>query len=118
MLPLVGSAKPRSMRMVVVLPDPLGPRKPKIDPRGTFRAIELTALWSPKLLTNAVVSIACGDSKLLLRRFQESIYRDRTSEDIAVICKVDIHQRSGEDSTTCYWLGEVEIEAVIGLKCP
>ena len=30
--PEVGSVRPRSMRMVVVLPAPLGPRNPKISP--------------------------------------------------------------------------------------
>ncbi len=32
-LPEVGFSRPQSMRMVVDLPAPLGPRKPKISPR-------------------------------------------------------------------------------------
>src|SRR5215471_12108256 len=34
-LPLVGKIRPMSILMVVVLPAPLGPRKPKISPRRT-----------------------------------------------------------------------------------
>src|SRR3712207_6955689 len=33
--PRVGATSPSSMRMVVVLPAPLGPRKPQISPRST-----------------------------------------------------------------------------------
>jgi hypothetical protein len=33
--PEVGVSSPQSMRMVVDLPAPLGPRKPKISPFGT-----------------------------------------------------------------------------------
>ena len=44
--------------MVVVLPEPLGPRKPKIEPRGTCRSIESTALCEPKLLVKPTVLIA------------------------------------------------------------
>src|SRR2546428_7504296 len=35
MLPLVGQSRPSSSRMVVVLPAPLGPRKPKVSPART-----------------------------------------------------------------------------------
>ena len=36
--PESGRASPRASRIVVVLPDPLGPRKPWIPPRGTRRS--------------------------------------------------------------------------------
>ena len=58
MLPLSGVARPSSMRMVVVLPEPLGPRNPKIDPRGTARSRLLTARRFPKLLPSPVVWMA------------------------------------------------------------
>ena len=34
MLPALAWVSPRSMRIIVVLPAPLGPRKPKALPRG------------------------------------------------------------------------------------
>ena len=36
------------MRIVVVLPAPLAPRKPKISPRGTLNETRSTATKSPK----------------------------------------------------------------------
>jgi hypothetical protein len=33
------SVKPSSIRMVVVLPAPFGPRRPKISPRPTLKEI-------------------------------------------------------------------------------
>ena len=35
--PLVAKARPSSSRIVVVFPEPLGPRKPYTEPRGTAR---------------------------------------------------------------------------------
>src|SRR5512147_1819703 len=46
--PLVGRSRPLSMRMVVDLPAPLGPRKPKISPFCTAKLILSTALKVPK----------------------------------------------------------------------
>ena len=37
MVPAVGVTRPSSIRIVVVLPDPLGPRNPKTVPTGTSR---------------------------------------------------------------------------------
>jgi len=45
--PLVGSVRPRSIRIVVVLPDPLGPRMPKTSPSWTRRFRSTTAGVSP-----------------------------------------------------------------------
>ena len=45
--PEVGGIRPVSMRMVVVLPAPLGPRKPKKEPRGTLRFSPSTAALFP-----------------------------------------------------------------------
>src|SRR5450755_443444 len=46
--PLVGKARPSSIRMVVVLPEPFGPRKPYTEPRGTARSMWSTATWPPR----------------------------------------------------------------------
>ena len=45
---------PHSMRIVVLLPDPLGPRNAKTSPRSTWNEIWLTATWSPKHLRQVV----------------------------------------------------------------
>ncbi|CAM5307731.1 hypothetical protein SVIOM342S_03211 [Streptomyces violaceorubidus] len=47
-LPEVGSIRPISMRMVVVLPEPFGPRKPKTLPAGTVRSRPSTASCPPR----------------------------------------------------------------------
>ena len=43
----VGLRMPAIMRSVVVLPAPLGPRKPNNSPCGTFRSIPSTAVKLP-----------------------------------------------------------------------
>ena len=43
MVPLVGETKPMSILIVVVLPAPFGPRKPKISPRFTSSETPRTA---------------------------------------------------------------------------
>src|SRR3954470_11189372 len=45
--PAVGRRMPAIMRSVVVLPAPLGPRKPNSSPRGTSRSIASTAVKLP-----------------------------------------------------------------------
>ena len=40
------------MRMVVVFPEPLGPRNPNTDPRGTAKSMLFTATWWPKRLVS------------------------------------------------------------------
>src|SRR5258707_1279156 len=50
--PEVGGSSPQRMRMVVDLPAPLGPRKPKISPRATSSVTLSTAVKSPKRLTS------------------------------------------------------------------
>ena len=49
---------PRSMRMVVVLPEPFGPRKPYTAPCGTSRSMPSTAAWSPNRLVRPTVAMA------------------------------------------------------------
>src|SRR5579863_1857620 len=50
--PEVGAINPHSTRMVVDLPAPLGPRKPKISPGWTSRFRSATAVKSPKRLVS------------------------------------------------------------------
>ena len=45
-VPLVGGRTPVRMRMVVVLPAPLGPRKPRISPDCTWKLTSSTAFRS------------------------------------------------------------------------
>src|SRR6185369_2924243 len=56
--PDVGVSSPHRMRMVVDLPAPLGPRKPKISPLATFSDTWSTATNAPKLFTRLSVSTA------------------------------------------------------------
>src|SRR5215210_5570284 len=42
--------KPVTMRMVVDLPAPLGPRKPRTSPRSTANERSLTAIFGPNAL--------------------------------------------------------------------
>src|SRR5689334_6994875 len=55
--PAVGLSSPAIMRMVVVLPAPLGPRKPWISPGSTERLTPSTAVNDPYLLTSASTAI-------------------------------------------------------------
>ncbi len=50
MVPAVGSSKPAIMRRVVVLPQPLGPRKETNSPGSTDRLKSSTAVVAPKVL--------------------------------------------------------------------
>ena len=45
--PAVGAKKPVSMRMIVVLPDPLGPRSPTMSPCSIEKDTSSTARWRP-----------------------------------------------------------------------
>src|SRR6185369_7664306 len=47
--PLVGARLPVSICIVVVLPAPFGPRKPRISPRFNSMLTLLTAVWAPNL---------------------------------------------------------------------
>ena len=49
--PESGSRMCRIIRSVVVLPEPLGPMKPKTDPAGTRSDRSFTATWLPKRLS-------------------------------------------------------------------
>ena len=56
-LPSVGDKKPVIILMVVVLPAPLGPRKPRTSPRLREKLILSTAINGPKLFVNLSTSI-------------------------------------------------------------
>src|SRR5467141_2247375 len=62
-LPLVGVMMPHNMRMVVVLPEPFGPRKANTSPSRTSSDRRSTAVRSPytfvnwRALTAAVMSV-------------------------------------------------------------
>ena len=58
MVPLVGVSSPQSIRMVVDLPEPFGPRNPKICERGTSRSMFCTAFTWPKCLLKPRVRMA------------------------------------------------------------
>jgi len=58
MEPEVGASKPVSILMVVDLPAPLGPRKPKNWPGATERLTSSTAVKSPKRRVRPVVETA------------------------------------------------------------
>src|SRR4051794_13444085 len=49
-VPAVGRMRPTSMRMVVVLPAPLGPRKPKTSPGRRSNETESTMVRFPMIL--------------------------------------------------------------------
>ena len=48
MFPPLGARRPQSMRKVVVLPAPLGPRSPKTSPFFTVKLVSATAVKLPK----------------------------------------------------------------------
>src|SRR5262245_47504548 len=60
--PEVGASRPQSMRMVVDLPAPLLPRKPKISPRATSNDTLSTATKSPKRRVSPRTSMAFASS--------------------------------------------------------
>src|SRR5262245_10479765 len=65
-VPEVGASSPFSILIVVVLPAPFGPRKPKICPRGTSKLTASTATKSPNVLVSSWTTTA-GSAKGALR---------------------------------------------------
>src|SRR5688572_20598228 len=66
-VPEVGEASVQSMLIVVLLPAPLGPRKPKTSPGGTVKDTPRTASTSPKDLTRSTTSMAGGEEGVTAR---------------------------------------------------
>src|SRR5215831_2480628 len=56
-VPESGTARVARIRMVVVLPAPLGPTKPKISALGTMKSTDSRATWLPNRLCSAWTSI-------------------------------------------------------------
>jgi hypothetical protein len=46
-VPRLGGTTPQAIEIVVVLPAPLGPSRPKISPRDSVRSIAWTAVRAP-----------------------------------------------------------------------
>ena len=55
--PALGRMSPSSMRIVVLLPEPFGPRNPKTSPLITWRLRSFTATRFPNALVNLFVLI-------------------------------------------------------------
>lgn len=60
--PSLAGSRPVSIFMVVVLPQPFEPRKPKISPRAMRKLTRSTATKSPKRQVRSRASIAGGPS--------------------------------------------------------
>src|ERR1035437_8608497 len=75
--PEVGFSSPQSMRMVVDLPAPLGPRNPNTSPFLTERSIRSTATKPPNLFTRLsnTTEFSCSDMARILaaNRIHEQI---------------------------------------------
>ena len=67
-VPAVGIMNPASMRMVVDLPAPFGPRKPSTSPRDTLNETSSTAVKLPNRLVSPAISISTGWPSALTRR--------------------------------------------------
>src|SRR6478735_7424662 len=83
--PASGRSRPVTIERVVVLPAPLGPTRPKNDPRGTSRSTPLTAMTSPKRLPSPRMAMAgpsvgppCGAGRSAMSL--TALPRARTSE--------------------------------------
>src|SRR6476661_3487190 len=63
-VPAVGRTRPSSMRSVVVLPLPFGPRKPVIRPDSTVKVSSSTAVKVPNRLVSPAISIRPGPRSL------------------------------------------------------
>ena len=63
-LPSVGSSKPVSIFMVVDLPQPLEPKKPKISPFGMVKVTLSTEIKSPNFLVNPLAIITGGSLEM------------------------------------------------------
>ena len=61
--PAVGASKPVSIFIVVVLPQPFEPRKPKISPRSMAKFTRSTAVKSPKRQVRSRATMIGSPSK-------------------------------------------------------
>src|SRR5713226_6160615 len=63
-VPESAGARVARIRMVVVLPAPLGPTKPKISPLGTAKVTPSRASWRPYRLRKPSMAIIRGPRKI------------------------------------------------------
>jgi hypothetical protein len=63
-VPESGTSRPMIMRIVVDLPDPLGPRNPVTTPGGTSKVRLSTAVDAPYRLVNECAVIITRDGKV------------------------------------------------------
>src|SRR6478736_7492739 len=76
-LPEVGRLSPHNMRIAVVLPAPLAPRKPKISPLYTSKEIWSTAQKSPKRLVSCSVWMIISFVMLLFHQLHKTVFNSR-----------------------------------------
>src|SRR6266480_4294339 len=70
--PQVGLRSVARLRMVVVLPAPLGPMKPYTSPRSSFSVRRLSAYNSPYIFVRSRVSIIVCPSSVVHRPLQRT----------------------------------------------
>src|SRR3954453_6768254 len=79
-VPDVGRMRPSSIRSVVVLPAPFGPRKPVMRPGSTTKSRSWTAVKSPNRLERPRTSMRAPDAGAgVMSRPQEMSWVDQTS---------------------------------------
>src|SRR5271157_81220 len=82
--PDVGRSKPHSIRIVVDLPAPLGPRKPNISPGCASNEIWSTATKSPNFLTRSLTNTdgtalsTCSPHTCFLDRLDKKVFYGRS----------------------------------------
>src|SRR4051795_12715298 len=93
-LPSVGNSRSSRTRSVVVLPAPLGPRKPTIRPCSTENDRSSTASVAPKRLVRPLTSIACA---MLRSQPHRTKWRVRLTHPRRCGCPHREDLRGGED---------------------
>src|SRR3954462_9373791 len=66
--PAVGGNVPDSMLKIVLLPEPLGPIRPRISPSATWNDTLATAVKPPKRFTSPLISSTSARSLRRVRR--------------------------------------------------
>src|SRR4030081_955214 len=85
--PSEGGIKPVSIRIVVDLPAPLGPRKPSTSPRSTENDTPSTVRFVPKAFTRLLTLI------IIRRAFLTK--RPASNSDLRPACKQDSQTQAG-----------------------
>src|SRR3954451_19859594 len=107
--PDVGASVPDNILKIVLLPDPLGPIRPRISPGSTLNETLLTAVKPPKRFT----SPATSSTGRLLQRVRRAVreLKDRFAlllrlgpDDIALIIDILDDDRIGALVLARHWL--------------